>query len=115
MFPVDSSFIDALFFIIFARYANFKVDNVSENEPEAGDILAIIKVLELPPNESFNRKVNLESLYLICLYFPSDISTSELITHPNTVRDLLILVASFNLSPAAAVCFCLSEPAKSTK
>ena len=78
-------------------------------------ILAIIKVLELPPRLSFNKNVSLESLYLTCLFFPSEISTKLFMTHPSTVRDLLILVASFNLSPAAAVYFYLSEPAKSTK
>lgn len=36
-------------------------------------------------------------------------------TQPKTVKDLLIFPASFNLSPSAAVDFCLSDPAKSTK
>ena len=43
-------------------------------------IFAIIKVLELPPNESFKIKVSFESLYGMCLYLPPDNSTSELIT-----------------------------------
>lgn len=36
-------------------------------------------------------------------------------TIPKVVKDLLILPAYFNLSPDAAVIFCLSDPAKSTK
>lgn len=39
----------------------------------------------------------------------------ELITNPRTVKDLLILFASFNRDPDDFVNFCLSEPAKSTK
>ena len=74
-----------------------------------------MQVLELPPSESFRRKVSFESLYGICLDLPPADSTKELITSPSVVKDLLIFVASFNLSPAAAVYFCLSEPARSTK
>ena len=74
-----------------------------------------MQVLELPPNESFNKNVSFESLYGICLDFPYATSTKELITKPKVVKDLLILVASFNLSPTAAVYFYLSEPARSTK
>jgi len=34
---------------------------------------------------------------------------------PKVVKDLLIFPAYFNRSPEAAVIFCLSDPAKSTK
>ena len=88
---------------------------VSLKDVEAELIFAIINVLELPPKLSLSKNVNLESLYLTCLFFPSEISTKLFMTHPSTVKDLLIFVASFNLSPAAAVYFYLSEPAKSTK
>lgn len=71
--------------------------------------------LNYPPKESFNKNVNLLSLYGTCLYLPPAISTKELITKPKVVKDLLILLASFNLSPAAAVYFYLSDPARSTK
>lgn len=54
----------------------------------------------LPPNESYNKRVNLESLYGICYDFPS---TKADITFPNAESDKLILVASFNLSPVACV------------
>ncbi len=115
IFPLDSSLIEALFFIILALYANLSVERVSEKAPEAGEILAIINVLEFPPSESLSKKVNLESLYLIWYYFPSVIYTNVFITQPKTVRDLLIFPASLSLSPTAAVYFYLSEPAKSTK
>jgi len=64
-----------LFFINLALYANFKVDNVSENEVEAALIFAIILVFEFPPSESFKINVNFESLYGTCRYLPDDIST----------------------------------------
>jgi hypothetical protein len=36
-------------------------------------------------------------------------------TIPNVVKDLFIFPAYLSLSPEAIVCFCLYEPAKSTK
>lgn len=36
-------------------------------------------------------------------------------THPSCDSDLLIFPASFRRSPAAPVCFCLSDPARSTR
>ena len=39
---------------------------VSEKLVAAGDMLAIMHVLELPPKESLSRNVSFESLYLIC-------------------------------------------------
>ena len=74
-----------------------------------------MQVLELPPKESFKTKVNLESLYGICLYFPYATSTNAFITLPNTVRLLFILPASLSLSPKDPVIVYLSDPAKSTK
>ncbi len=56
-------------------------------------------MINKPPSESFNKKVSRESLYGICLLFPFATSTKEFITNPKAVNDLLILVASFNLSP----------------
>jgi hypothetical protein len=70
-------------------------------------------VLLLPPNESLKIKVNLLSLYGTCLFLPSETSTRELITFPKDERDLLIIPASFNLSPTVLAIFYLSEPAKS--
>jgi len=66
----------------------------------------------LPPSESCNSRVNFESLYGICLDYPS---TKDEITLPNAVRDKLIFIPSFNVCPVAPVLEDLSEPAKSTK
>lgn len=49
-------------FIFFALFAYFNVFIVSSNYDDAGDIFAIITVLQLPPNESFSNLVNLLSL-----------------------------------------------------
>lgn len=78
-------------------------------------MLAIKVVLEFPPKEFLSKKVNLESLYLICFYLSAFWSESPLITDPKTDNDLLILQPSLNLSPYAPVYFYLSLPAKSIK
>mmetsp|Transcript_12608 Transcript_12608/g.11435 ORF Transcript_12608/g.11435 Transcript_12608/m.11435 type:complete len:223 (+) Transcript_12608:938-1606(+) len=75
-------------------------------------MVAIIHVLVLPPNESCNKRVNLLSLYFICLAFPS--AKAE-ITLPRVSRDKLMPAPSFNICPVAPVFFCLSDPAKSTR
>lgn len=59
--PKLSSLITALFFISLAHYANLRVERVSPNEFAEGEMLAMIKVFELPPNESQSKNVNLES------------------------------------------------------
>ena len=78
----------------------------------AGETVAIITVLELPPRESCNKRVNIESLYGIKPPLPS---TKEEMTFPKAVRERLIFVAYKNLSPIEPVLLCRSEPAKSTK
>lgn len=45
-----------------ARYAKYNVERVSAKDDEAWLILAIINVLEFPPNESLNINVSFESL-----------------------------------------------------
>ena len=62
------SLIFATFLINFARLAKCNVDNVSTKYYDEGETFAIKAVLELPPREFFRRKVNLESLYLMCFY-----------------------------------------------
>ena len=47
-------------------------------------MLATITVLVLPPNESYNNRVNLESLYGICYDL---LSIKADITLPNVVKD----------------------------
>lgn len=78
-------------------------------------MFAMKDVLLFPPKLFFNKNVNLESLYLICLLFPLETAANEFITYPNTVNDLLILHPSINLSPVDFVNFYLSLPAKSIK
>lgn len=98
---------------IFALFAKFNVDRVYWKQSIFLEIVAIKNVLEFPPKESRSRHVNFESLYGICdLVFSL---AKALITIPNVVRDLFMLPAYLSLSPEAAVIFCLSEPAKSTK
>jgi hypothetical protein len=78
-----------------------------------GLILASNLVLELPPNESFKKNVNFESLKGIYFFFLAD-STNELITLPSAWSDLLILHPYFNRSPSTLASLVLSLPAKST-
>jgi hypothetical protein len=78
-----------------------------------GEIFAMITVLLFPPRESLRMKVNFESLYGMCLFLPSDTSTSELITFPKADNDLLMAPASFKRSPTVLATFYRSEPARS--
>ena len=48
----------ALFFIFLALFANFKEERDSLNASRAGEIMAIIVVLQFPPRESSNSLVN---------------------------------------------------------
>lgn len=64
-------------------------------------------VLEFPPNESCNNRVNLEFLYGMWLLLPS---TRAEITLPSTESDKLMLLASLNLSPVACVLLARSDP-----
>lgn len=109
------SLIFTSFLTILAQLAKQIVDKVSKRYQLCRLILAMKVVLEFPPREFFNKKVSLESLYLICFYFSDLGSESPLITDPSTDRDLLILHPSLNLSPQAPVYFCLSLPARSMK
>ena len=49
-----------------AHEAYLRVLRVSSKLYSAGDIQAIIVVLELPPKESYNIQVSFESLYGTC-------------------------------------------------
>lgn len=44
--------------MFFALLANFKDERDSQNASKAGDIIAIIVVLQFPPSESSNNLVN---------------------------------------------------------
>ena len=59
----DSSLIRALTLTILARLAKFKVDSVYWKQSNELAIVAMMKVLELPPKESRSKQVSFESLY----------------------------------------------------
>ena len=75
-------------------------------------ILAINRVLHLPPMESFNTCVSLLCLKGTCsrLLSPNAITACS-----RNVRDLLIYMASTWVSPTESVLLSLSDPARSTK
>jgi hypothetical protein len=62
-----------------------------------GDIVASIEVFEFPPRESFNNHVSTEFLYGTNPL--SVVEDSTFITSPKLDSDLLMLLASTNLSP----------------
>lgn len=99
------------FLMFLARLANFTELSVSRKASIAGEIIPIIVVLQLPPNESSNNRVILESLYGICVFY----SISADITLPKQLNDWLIFFDSSNLRPVAPVTRTLSLPAKSTR
>eukprot|EP01033_Poteriospumella_lacustris_P001595 gene1594-gene1749 len=96
-----------------ARLANFKVEIVSIIASNAGEIIAIMVVLQLPPNESSNIRVSLLLRYGICARSPFLVKAE--MTKPNIDNDLLICFDSSNRCPVAPERFTRSEPAKSTK
>ncbi len=58
----DSSFIKAFTLTILALLAKFNVERVYWKLNAKLDTVAIMMVLELPPSESLNKQVSLESL-----------------------------------------------------
>lgn len=70
----------------------------------------IIIVRAAPPRLSFNKIVNLESLYGIC----NEWEERALITVPRVNKDLFILIVSLLFSFSDPVNLSLSDPAKST-
>jgi hypothetical protein len=75
-------------------------------------MFTIITVLQFPPRESFNKRVNFESLYGTKKPFLF-LSPKALIQLANANKDLLILAPSINLNPLFSVTVPLSDPAKS--
>jgi hypothetical protein len=84
--------------MIFARFAKISVEIVSPRYAREGLTLANSLVFELPPSESFRKKVSLESRNGMYFFFFAD-STNELITFPSACKDLLILQPSLSRSP----------------
>ena len=98
-----------LFFTFFIFCVKLSVKSVSCIFFFKVDIVAIKHVLGLIPSDSFNKKVNLVSLYGI------KFSPKLWITFPNPNKALFILPVSFSFSPIFSTDFCFSIPAKSTK
>lgn len=103
-----------LVFMFLALFAYLSVLMVSSNWALDGDILAIITVLQLPPNESFNNLVSLESLYGTKNPF-FDLSPRALIQFAKANKERLILAPSLSLRPLFSVTVPLSLPARSIK
>ena len=97
-----------------ARLAYFSVLIVSSFYELAGDTVAIITVLQLPPRESFSILVSLLSLngtkepFLV-------LSPSALMQFARASRDVLILAPSIKRMPLFSVTVPLSDPARSTR
>lgn len=102
-----------LFLMAFARFPNSHVDIVSSRLKGCGEHAISKVVLELPPSDSYNRRVNFDWRYGIWpLLSPS---ASILMHWPSVVSDALMLLASTRRWPSAAVFDVFSEPARSTK
>jgi len=100
--------------IFLALFAYFKVFIVSSFERLAGDTVAIITVLQLPPKLSFNIRVSLLSLNGTNEPF-FVLSPNAFIQLASASSDVLILAPSINLIPLFSVTVPLSDPARSTK
>ena len=108
----SSLLVIALVLIFLALLAYFRLLIVSSNCEEAGEILLIITVLQLPPKLSFSNLVNFESLYGTKKPFLF-LSPSALMQLAKASNDLLILAPSISLIPRFSVTVPLYEPAKS--
>mmetsp|Transcript_15819 Transcript_15819/g.28961 ORF Transcript_15819/g.28961 Transcript_15819/m.28961 type:complete len:237 (-) Transcript_15819:646-1356(-) len=109
----SSSLIVGAFLICLALFANFKVLKVSDIESEAGEIIAIIVVLQFPPRESSSNLVSLESRYGMCVLGLESVKAT--MTFPRADKDWLIFLDSCSLWPVAPETLSRSDPAKSTK
>lgn len=104
--------------IFLARLAYFNVFNVSSYCRDVGEMHAIITVLQLPAKESLSNRVNLESLYGICIFEDGPrlcISYSAFIQFPSARSDRFILAPSIRRIPRFCVYAARSEPARSIK
>ena len=103
-----------MFYIYLALLAYFIVPRLSSKFDSAGEMQAIMYVLELPPKLSYKIRVSFDSLYGMWLVF-FDYKVKADITFPSANSPLLILIPSFMVIPEAPVFLSLSDPAKSTK
>jgi hypothetical protein len=97
-----------------ALFAYLRVLMVSSFYRDAGEIVAIITVLQLPPKESLSILVSLLSLKGTKEPFLF-LSPSALMQLARASRLVLILAPSMSLIPLFSVTVPLSEPARSTR
>ena len=71
--------------------------------------MAIMVVLQLPPTESSNMRVNLESRYGTCVRVPRE-SVRAAMTLPRALSDWLIFLLSSSRLPAHALCTAWAGP-----
>ena len=104
-----------VFLISFALFAYLRVLWLSSKLLEQGDTFAIIRVWQLPPSESFNRRVSLESRNGMWFFEPLVVFVCSMFMQlPSASSDLLMLAPSCILMPVFPVWAARSEPAKST-
>src|SRR3954464_5252156 len=95
---------DAEFLMLRARFAYLSVLIVSLRLYSVGETHAIINVCALPPRESCNKRVSLESLYGICVVCFALLGSPKAdITFPKASKPELIEMPSFARSPTAEV------------
>lgn len=82
------------------RLPNSRVDLVSASLKLAGEQHIMIVVRAFPPRDSCRIRVSFESLYGMCVLFPS--ARAEM-TFPSAESDLLMFFASSNTVPSAPV------------
>ena len=110
------SFIKGFTFIFLALLAYFNVLWLSSRVTWDGLILAIITKLLFPSRESFNSKVNFESLYLTLFFFPVPLFSARAFMQFARARsDLLIFAPSIKRAPRFDVADALSDPARSIR
>ena len=100
--------------MFFARFAYLSVFRVSSKELTALEMFAIMTVLQLPPSESFSRRVSRESRYgtkAPLLPF----SPSALMQLPSARRLRLMFAPSRSICPRLRVVAARSLPARSTR
>mmetsp|Transcript_52670 Transcript_52670/g.146234 ORF Transcript_52670/g.146234 Transcript_52670/m.146234 type:complete len:205 (+) Transcript_52670:1499-2113(+) len=108
-----SSLMRASFLIFLARLANLRVDSDSTIASNAGDIMAIMVVRQLPPRESSRMRVSFESRYGMWLRPRGSVSAA--MTLPRALSDWLIFFDSSSRWPVAPLRRTRSEPARSTR
>ena len=102
--------------IYLALFAYFSVFLVSSKAVHAGLMLQIMTVLQFPPRESFNKRVNLESLkgmWAVDFCSPFYTSHKAFMQFPRANRLLFMFAPSMSLYPRLFVWEALSDPARS--